>query len=230
MKLPRITHSWNLTPAAAIRVQQRLADQVRPSPLMKPARFVAGGDVSFLPDGETLVAGWVVWDVKRGAVVETVTARRPVTFPYIPGLLSFREAPALIAAARKLRIEPDVFMLDGQGLAHPRRFGIACHLGVLIDRPTLGCAKSRLCGTHDTPTDAVGAAKPIVLDGETVGRVVRMRPGVKPVYVSIGHRLSLQDAVQTVLRCGAGLRQPEPTRRAHQLVTAERNQIAAERP
>ena len=222
MKIPRARHRWDLTPKSAIRLQKQLASEILEMPLERPARLVAGGDAAFSPDGGRVIAGWVVWDVRARETIETAVANRPVRFPYVPGLLSFREAPALIAALRMLTTEPDVFMFDGHGLAHPRRFGIACHVGLLIDRPTLGCAKSRLCGVHDTPADTVGAAKPLRLDGDLVGRVVRTRAGVKPVYVSIGHRITLEDAVRTALRCCTKFRLPEPSRLAHQLVTKAR--------
>lgn len=203
-----------------------MAPEVRRVSLERLPRLVAGGDVTFSPDGERAVAGWVVWDVKDRVVVESSLAARPLRFPYVPGLLSFREAPALIAAARKLKIEPDVFMFDGQGLAHPRRFGLACHVGLLIDRPSLGCAKRRLCGTPVPPqaalADTAGASCPLVHDGEVIGRVVRTRVGVKPVFVSIGHRITLAEAVRLTLRCCTKYRLPEPTRLAHQLVTRQR--------
>jgi len=224
MKLPRARHRWDLTPTRAIRLQRRLAAEVRATPLPRPARLIAGGDVAFSPDGRRLIAGWAVFDLKHRRIVETVVAIRPVRFPYVPGLLSFREAPALIAAARKLRSEPGVFMLDGQGLAHPRRVGLACHVGLLMDRPTIGCAKSRLCGMHDTPADTVGASKPLIDHGELIGRVVRTRPGVKPIYVSIGHRITLDEAVKLTLRCGGKFRLPEPTRQADKLVNRLRAQ------
>ncbi|MCZ6683011.1 MAG: deoxyribonuclease V [Planctomycetota bacterium] len=222
MNLPRARHRWNISPKKAVLLQRRLASEVMDTPLESPPRRVAAGDVSVTADGSELIAGWVVWDVKNATVLETVVARQPARFPYVPGLLSFREAPSLIAAARKLVCEPDVFMMDGQGLAHPRRFGIACHFGVLIDRPTLGCAKSRLCGIHDTPADAVGASKPLHHEGQLLGRVVRTRPGVNPVYVSIGHRIALADAIRLTLKCCTKFRLPEPCRLAHQLVTKVR--------
>ncbi|MFQ5411939.1 MAG: endonuclease V, partial [Phycisphaerae bacterium] len=159
-----------------------------------------------------------VWDLKTRATIETTVDVRGVTFPYIPGLLSFREAPGLLAAARRLKSKPDVFMLDGQGLAHPRRFGLACHVGLLLDRPSLGCAKSRLCGTHGEPGRRAGCSKRLMLGGELIGRVVRTRDGVKPVYVSIGHKITLDDAEKLTLRCCTRYRLPEPTRLAHQLV------------
>ncbi len=187
-----------------------------------PVRLVAGADVAFTPDGAFCVAGIVVWDVKAFRTVQGVVARRRATFPYVPGLLSFREAPAVLAAVRKLKVAPDVFMFDGQGLAHPRRFGLASHVGLWLDRPSLGCAKSRLCGEHAEPGRQRGATTPLRLDDEEIGAVVRTRDGVKPVYVSVGHRITLPDAIRVVLACGGGYRLPEPTRLAHQLVTHER--------
>ncbi len=225
MKLPRCPHRWNLTPRQAVRLQSRLAVEVCHTPLRAPPRLVAGGDASFSSDGTRAVAAWVVWDAEEQMVVDTAYAVQPVRFPYVPGLLSFREAPVLIAAARKVSVVPDVFMFDGQGLAHPRRFGLACHVGVLIDRPSLGCAKSRLCGVHDTPSDAPGASRPLIHDGETVGCVLRTRPGVKPVFVSVGHKTTLDDAVAVTLRCCTKYRLPEPTRLAHQLVTRLREGV-----
>ncbi len=208
-------------------MQERMAPEVRHVSLESLPRLVAGGDVTFTPDGERAVAGWVVWDVEERVVVESSLATRPLRFPYVPGLLSFREAPALVAAARKLKIAPDVFMFDGQGLAHPRRFGLACHVGLLIDTPSLGCAKCRLCGTpvprHGALADTAGASCPLVHHGETIGRVVRTRAGVKPVFVSVGHRITLAEAVGLTLRCCTKYRLPEPTRLAHQLVSRHRH-------
>lgn len=224
MKIPRSPHRWTLTPSAACDLQRKLAESVREERLAGPVRLVAGGDASFSPDGTQLVAGWVVWDLSTKSVFETSVAIKPVRFPYISGLLSFREAPGLIAAARKLKCEPDVFMLDGQGVAHPRGMGIASHFGLLIDRPTFGCAKTRLYGTHDTPARSVGGSKPLLAGKRVIGRVVRMQEDVNPVYISIGHRIHLDDAVRIALRCATRFRLPEPTRLAHHLVTAARNE------
>ena len=169
------------------------------------------------------IAGLVVWDVKVKMVVEQHVVRRPVRFPYVPGLLSFREAPAILAVLRKMKSDPDAFLFDGQGLAHPRRFGLACHVGLLIDRPSLGCAKSLLIGTCDPPASSVGTTTPIRHHGECVGAVLRTRERVKPVYVSIGHRLSLTAAVRTVLAGCTRYRLPEPTRLADKLVAREKS-------
>jgi deoxyribonuclease V len=148
-----------------------------------------------------------------------------VRFPYVPGLLSFREAPALLAAIRKLKAEPDAFIFDGQGLAHPRRFGLACHVGVLIDRPSVGCAKSRLIGSHDDPGRRRGSSAPLVDADQRVGTVLRTRDKVKCVYVSVGHRVSLSTAERLVLACCTRYRLPEPTRLADQLVARAKNEV-----
>ena len=225
MKIPRSPHRWTLSPSAACELQRKLANAVREERLTGPVRLVAGGDVSFSSDGTRLVAGWVVWELATKSVIETVVAIKPVRFPYVSGLLSFREAPGLIAAARKLKCEPDVFMLDGQGVAHPRGMGIASHFGLLVDRPTLGCAKTRLYGTHDTPARSVGGSKPLMAGNRVIGRVVRMQEDVNPLYLSVGHRIRIDDAVRISLRCATKFRLPEPTRLAHHLVTAARNEL-----
>lgn len=230
MKVARVPHRWTLTPRAAIRLQERLAPTVLETPLPRMPRRVAGGDISFAPDGSELLAVWVVWDVRARAIVEAVFSRRRVTFPYVPGLLSFREAPAMIAAARRLKSEPDVFVLDGQGRAHPRRFGLACHVGVLLDRATIGCGKSLLCGRHDTPALAVGASKPLIDRGETIGRALRTQADTAPIYVSVGHRIDLASAVRVVMACCSAFRIPEPTRQAHQAVTRAGHERWPRRP
>ncbi len=219
MRLPRMPHRWDLTPAEAAAVQRRMAQRVRQTPLEGEPRFVAGGDVSFFDEGRRLVAGWVVWDSLAESVVATASDVGDAAFPYVPGLLSFREAPVLLSALTRLELSPDVLMLDGHGLAHPRRFGLACHIGVLIDRPTIGCAKSRLCGHYKDPGSRAGASRQLLDDDEVIGRVVRTRDGVRPVYVSVGHQLSLEDAVRITRSCCTRYRLPEPTRQAHQLVT-----------
>jgi deoxyribonuclease V len=226
MKLPRLLHSWRLTPARAIALQRRLAARVQVGPPGRALRRVAGLDAAFSPDGRLCLAAVVVWDRAERRVVETVTAARPVHFPYVPGLLSFREAPALLAALRKLRQAPDVLLCDGQGLAHPRRFGIACHLGVLCELPAVGCAKSRLVGEHAPPPDAPGGRADLVVDGEVLGAVVRTRAGGRPVYVSVGHRMDLEAAVVLVLDCVQGHRLPEPTHLADRRVAALKRELA----
>ncbi|MEE8169728.1 MAG: endonuclease V [Phycisphaerae bacterium] len=222
MKLPRARHRWNLTPAGAIALQSRLAADVIETALPIRPRLVAGGDCTFADGGRTIIAGWVVWDRRTHRAVEDVIVRQAVRFPYVPGLLSFREAPALLAAARRLRNEPDLFMIDGQGKAHPRRMGLACHVGLFLDRPTLGCGKSRLCGVCKEPAARRGSMTRLAQGGEIIGRVVRTIDGVKPVIVSVGHRITLNDAVQAVLKCASRFRLPEPIRLADQLVGVAR--------
>jgi deoxyribonuclease V len=177
---------------------------------------VAGVDVS-IRDGVAQAAVAVV-RLSDAEVIDDAVFRCPVPFPYVPGLLSFREMPAVLPALEQLREAPDVFMTDSQGFAHPRRFGLGCHLGVWLDHPTLGVAKSRLTGKPRGTLDAQkGSCVPLVDDGETIGAVVRTRTDVKPVYVSIGHRLTLDDAVRLTLRCCPRYKIPEPTRAAHRL-------------
>jgi len=226
MKIPPPLHRWSMSPKAAIRLQERLAGRVRVEPLRRRVRLVAGVDVAFGPDGRHCLAGVVVYDLHTGQAIEQQLAWRPVRFPYVPGLLSFREAPAALAALRKLRCEPDVFMFDAQGIAHPRRLGLAAHVGLLIDRPSLGCAKSLLCGDYEEPPGKAGRHSPIVHRGETIGAVLRTRTDINPVFVSVGHRLTLADAVRIVMRCVTRYRLPEPARLAHQLVTRHRAENA----
>ena len=225
MKIPAALHSWLVTPKRAVEIQRELAGRAIRSGRVPRLRLVAGADLAFSPDKSECIAGVVVWDARAREITEQHVVRRRVGFPYVPGLLSFREAPAIVAVLRKLTCEPDAFIFDGQGLAHPRRFGLACHVGVLIDRPSLGCAKSLLVGTCDQPDPERGSTTPLEHNGERVGMAVRTRDRVKPVYVSIGHRLSLDTAVEIVLTCATGYRLPEPTRLADKLVGRERANI-----
>jgi deoxyribonuclease V len=217
VRIERAPHGWSLSPARAIEIQLQLASRVRQSRLSAAPRLVVGVDSAFSPDGRICVAAAVVWDVGRRAAVERRVAARRVRFPYVPGLLSFRETPALLAALRRLRAEPDLVLCDAHGLAHPRRFGLACHVGILCGRPTVGCAKRRLVGAHDAPGWSRGSTAPVHDRGEIVGAVVRTRDGVKPVYVSVGDRIDLRSAVQVVLDCAVRFRLPEPIRLADHL-------------
>lgn len=201
-------------------IQRELAYRVIRRGNLRQVRWIAGLDAAFSRDGKHCIGGVVLWDCVERRVVEKHIAQRRLSFPYVPGLLSFREAPALLAALAKLRNPPDVLMCDGQGLAHPRRFGIACHLGVLTNLPAIGCAKSILVGRY-TPFSLKRGAKAALRDGrERIGTVLCTRDGVKPVIVSVGHRLSLRAAENLVLRCCEGFRLPEPTRLADHLVGA----------
>lgn len=218
MKIPRPPHAWAVTPKEAVSIQKRLAARVVRRGRIRRLSLVAGVDLAFRLDPEQCIAGVVVWDVAARHVVESHTVCRKTRFPYVPGLLSFREAPAILSVLRKLRTDPDVFMFDGQGFAHPRRFGLACHVGVLIDRPTLGCAKSILVGTGSAPGERRGSVSPLACGDVCVGMAVRTRSRIKPVYISVGHRLSLAAAVEIALVTGNGFRLPEPTRLADKLV------------
>jgi len=220
----RITplHAWPRSVAAAIALQQRLAPRVRLRPVTERIRLFAGVDVAFSADGTRVIAGVVVWDAGTQTVVEQRTAAAPCRFPYVPGLLSFRELPAALAALRKLRAPPDAVLCDAQGFAHPRRCGLACHLGLWLNLPTVGCAKSRLCGTFDEPSPQRGSASPLMLGGEQIGVVLRTRDHVKPLFVSPGHLCDHDSACRLTLRAATRFRLPEPTRLAHQLVNRER--------
>jgi len=214
----RKSHEWDLSCKEAIEIQRQLASQVRFTAMKKRPKIIAGLDCAFSKDSKRIFAAAVVIDISDFSIIETATAARKVDFPYIPGLLSFREAPVCIDAIEKLKTTPDVFIVDGQGFAHPRRFGIACHIGVLVDKPTVGCAKSRLIGTFDEPGRLKGNYNQLLDEKEPIGAVLRTRTDVKPVYVSVGHRCMLEDAIRIILECTTKYRLPEPSRLAHQLV------------
>ncbi len=211
-----IEHSWSLTPSEAIALQQQLRNKVRTSGTLRPNQIksIAGADCAFDQTGRYGFAGVVVYRYPELEVIQRVGRRTRVTFPYVPGLLSFREAPLLLAAIEKLDKLPDLFIFDGQGIAHPRRCGIASHMGLLLDRPSIGCAKSRLIGEHRTPGQKPGSSAPLTIDGEQVGNVLRTKRGCKPVYVSVGHRINLAQATEIVLNCVSKYRIPIPTRDA----------------
>jgi len=208
-------HTWQVSPNQAIDIQQRLAAQVSRKNEVTNPHFIAGVDISVNKTGGLATASVVVLNYPELRLVETQIVNGQLEFPYIPGLLSFRESPLALLACQRLTITPDFMLVDGQGVAHPRRMGFASHLGLLLDTPTIGCAKSLLCGQHEVPGDEPGSYAEIVDRGETIGAALRTKPGVKPVYVSIGHRVDLQTAIYWVLECCRGYRLPEPTRLAH---------------
>ena len=213
-------HAWDVSPEEATRIQERLAPAVEATPLPDDVATVAGIDVSIRDD--TAQAAVAVLRLPDLDVVDRAVHRCAVPFPYVPGLLSFRETPAVLPALEELSTTPDVLMTDSHGLAHPRRFGFACHLGVLLDWPTLGVAKSILVGTPDGDLDPEkGSRVPLVDDGETVGCVLRTRTEVNPVYVSVGHRVTLAGATALALDCSPRYKIPEPTRQAHKLSREE---------
>jgi deoxyribonuclease V len=217
--LSRIRHSWNLTPSAAIALQHRLRARVIRLGMPRRIRHVAGVDVGFERGGDVTRAAVAVLTFPGLELVDHAVARLPTRFPYVPGLLSFREMPALLAALARLRIPPDVILCDGHGLAHPRRFGIASHLGVYCGIPTVGVGKSRLTGEHGSPLQRRGAWVPLRDKGETIGAVLRSKSRTSPIYVSIGHRVSLPAAVRLVMACTTRFRLPETTRWAHRLAS-----------
>jgi deoxyribonuclease V len=208
-------HSWQVTPREAIEIQKHLCEKVIARGRVPAPKLVAGADCAFDKTTDRIYVAVVVLSFPDLEPVETVTCSDRVRFPYVPGLLSFRETPALLRAFAKLRHEPDVLFVDGQGLAHPRSAGIACHLGVLLDRPTIGCAKSLLVGSYRAPSQPRGAFTYLYNgNGRVIGAALRTRDRVQPIFVSIGHRIGLARAIALTLACGRGCRVPEPTRQA----------------
>jgi deoxyribonuclease V len=217
-------HRWDLTPTEAIALQKRLKDRVLVTPLAGEVTRVAGTDCAFLDGGKRILAVAVVWDVKRRQVVDESVVERPCTYPYVPGLLSFREAPAVLEAVEKLESSWDLLICDGQGRAHPRRLGLASHVGLWLDRPVIGAAKSVLVGEFRTPAQARGSGTQMKHKGEVIGLALRTRRNVKCMYVSVGNRVTLEDARRWTLRCAVGYRLPEPTRQGHLRVTRRKRQ------
>lgn len=212
-------HSWNVTPVEAREIQERLRAKVIKRDARRKVTRVAGVDVGFEQSGLMTRAAVVCLSFPELELLEHAVARRKTRFPYVPGLLSFRECPAALAAIQRLKRRPHVLLCDGQGYAHPRRFGLACHLGLLSGLPSVGVAKTRLIGDHEPVPRERGARVPLIHQGEEIGAVVRTRTGVKPVYVSIGHKITLERAVELVLACSPRYRLPETTRQAHRLAS-----------
>ncbi|MFH0802970.1 MAG: endonuclease V [bacterium] len=211
----RPLHDWVVSPREAIRIQQELRGRVRIEKFSGKPSLAAGADVHFR-DGQA-VAALVIVEYPSFLIVEQFIKKVPLKFPYVPGLLAFREGPALIEALSALASEPDVFFFDGQGLAHPRRMGLASHIGLFLDRPSLGCAKSLYIGQGGEPAAKRGSRRQLKDRGETIGVTLRTKDGVRPVYVSVGHRMDLASAIRLVLLFSKGYRIPEPLRIAHQL-------------
>ena len=208
-------HGWQVSIPQALDIQRELAARVSPISEIGEPRFVAGADISTSRARSLATGAVVVMDYPALELVEVKTVDAQLAFPYIPGLLSFRESLLVLAVCEKLTVTPDLILVDGQGLAHPRRLGLASHLGLLLDTPTIGCAKSRLCGSHEAPAVAPGSSAKLVDHGEVIGAVVRSKAGTSPLYVSIGHKVDLEAAVRWVLVCCRGYRIPEPLRLAH---------------
>lgn len=215
--------NWDVTPEEAARLQLELRGRVSTVDDFGDVRLVAGVDNSYVPASETTYAGVVVLSWPDLEVVERQVSRTPTTFPYVPGLLSFREAPGVLAAIKMLRSQPDLFVFDGQGIAHMRGLGLASHLGLAIDKPSIGCAKSKLVGRYSEPGPEQGDSSPLTYHGRVVGTVLRPATGRKALlFVSPGHRVSIESAARIVLQCCRGYIMPEPTRLAHNLVTEAR--------
>jgi deoxyribonuclease V len=240
----RKLHGWNVTPAEAREIQEKLRGKSEGEDRLPETRTVAGLDAAFvltgsqalkkrsrwnaLRDANRAIGGVIVFRYPEMVEVERAYAVAPLQFPYVPGFLSFREIPVLLAALKKLQQMPDLLFCDGQGYAHPRRMGIATHLGILLDRPTIGCAKSILIGTHEKLGTRAGSWKPLVDEragGETIGAAVRTRDGVKPIYVSQGHRVSLETAIRWTLAVSDSVRIPRPTRAADKFVSVVKRKL-----
>lgn len=214
-----LTHPWVKTVAEAKTIQEQLRHKVIASDCLAEVKYVAGVDIGFENNYKISKAAVAVLTYPELELIETAIARIPTAFPYVPGYLSFREIPAILAALPQLKITPDLILCDGQGLAHPRRLGLACHLGVLLDLPTIGIAKSLLVGKHEAVPTEKGSWKPLIDREETIGIVLRSRTKVKPIYVSIGHKISLPTAVDYVMGCLTKYRLPETTRWADKLAS-----------
>ncbi|MVN22896.1 deoxyribonuclease V [Mucilaginibacter arboris] len=214
----------NLTPVQAIELQQQLRKEIRIEPLLKPIQTIAGADISFNKYEETVYAGIIVLSFPPLQEVAKATVISKTSFPYIPGLLSFREIPSLLKAWGQLEVKPDLMVLDGQGIAHPRRMGIATHFGLVTDTPAMGCAKSLLTGKFEALPETAGSASLIYDQEEVIGAALRTKNKVNPVFISPGHRITLEQSLAIIKQCISGYRIPDPTRKAHLLVNLVRTQ------
>ena len=210
-------HPWNVSPKEAIEIQNKLRSRIVIAPFKKDVKKIAGVDASYSKRDQTMWAAVVVMDMQSLQTIEKGWYREVVRYPYIPGLLSFREIPTILNALKGLKDEPDLILCDGQGIAHPRRMGIAAHLGLILDMPTIGCAKNLLIGYSKAPPDKKGSFTYIRYKKEIVGASLRTREGVKPVYISPGYGIDLEDSISIIMRCITKYRLPEPIREAHRL-------------
>ncbi|MFH1662863.1 MAG: deoxyribonuclease V [Chloroflexota bacterium] len=208
-------HDWKISVHKAKEIQKQLVSKVSRNGEVVSPKYIAGVDIAAGRANEMAQAAVVVLSYPEMQMVEFAKAQGRLELPYIPGLLSFRESPLILDAFCKIKTSPDIIMIDGQGIAHPRRLGIASHLGLLLDKTTIGCAKSRLCGSSLMPGDETGSYAEITDNGEIIAVTLRTKTGVKPLYISIGHKINLENAVYWVMRCCRGYRLPEPTRLAH---------------
>jgi deoxyribonuclease V len=214
----RLDHPWDLTPQAAARLQLELRERIKMKRDFGRIRTVAGADIALDKAMNMGYAGVIVYSFPDGVELERQSAARPLTFPYVPGLLVFREGPVLLAALEKLRTDPDLIFLDAHGYSHPRRFGLASHMGVILNQPAIGCAKSVLVGRYDDPANETGAWTPLIDGNEIIGAALRTRRNTRPVFISVGHRIDLETAVEFATACTDGFRIPGPTRTADHYV------------
>lgn len=220
--LPKLNHKWNVSEQEAKRIQLELSSLVREEKLTSKPKIIAGVDISYNIGSNLLFAGVVILSTDDFSVTEKVVVAEESKFPYIPGLLSFRETPPLIQAFSKIRSEPDIIFVDGQGIAHPRFFGIASHIGVIYDKPSVGVAKSILVGTPDSIPTKKGEFSYIRYKGRIIGALLCSQEGKEPIVVSVGHKITLEEAIELTKKACLGHRIPEPTRLAHLLVNEER--------
>ncbi len=225
MYIPRPPHNWKVTKKQAILIQKKFSKKVSKVSNNKTFKLVAGVDAAFSRNGQYCIAGVVLWDIKKKKIIEHHTASKNLIFPYIPGLLTFREGSAVIAALRKLNMKPDLLICDGQGIAHQRRFGIASHVGIITGIPSIGCGKSRLIGEYKEPSLKKGKGSPLYFGSEELGTVLRTKDYVKPVFVSIGHKMDLRSAEKLILQCCTKYRLPEPVRLADRLVATAKKKF-----
>ena len=214
MNLP-LFHPWKVSPAEAVQIQEKLRKKLRLRPPRAPLKTIAAGDVSYSRIDDMTYAAFLLFTYPDLISLESASAKGRASFPYIPGLLTFREAPILLEPFSRLRARPDLILIDGQGIAHPRSMGIAAHIGLILNLPSIGCAKSRLIGTHEELALDRGEAVPLIIGDRIVGMVLRTRDGVKPVYVSPGHKMDMDTSMKIVLSLCRGYRIPEPLRQAH---------------
>lgn len=211
-------HRWNITYKEAIALQEKLREKIKFTENNVEAKIVIGADVAYDKKNNLCVAACVVYDVRKNKILQKIIKKGKVNFPYIPGLLSFREGPILLKAFKGIKFPYDVAILDGQGYAHPRRFGLASHISLWIEKPTVGCAKSRLIGEYQMPSNEVGDWSELKDKDEMIGAVVRTRKNVKPIFVSVGNQINIENAIEIILKCCRGYRLPEPIRIAHNYV------------
>jgi len=219
----RNLHSWEVSPGEAIQLQNELKGKISLKKSFNKVKIVAGADVSYYQN--KMIAGVIVFEFPNLKVIERQFFISPINLPYIPGLLTFREGPSLLEALKKIKIEPDIILFDGQGIAHPRRMGIATHLGLFLDKPTIGCAKSRLSGKYTSVGEKKGDYVLLKEGEEVLGAVLRTRRKVKPIFVSPGHKIDLSNSIEIVLKCTEKYRLPIPVREAHIFVNQIRNNL-----